>query len=56
MDLPVINHEDYFAKIGDDHKFPINKFSELAKYLIDQKIVKELNHLAEGNWPHDVLV
>ncbi len=40
MDLPVINHEDYFAKIGDDHKFPINKFSELAKYLIDQKIVK----------------
>ena len=41
MDLPVINHEDYFAKIGDDHKFPINKFSELAKYLIDQKIVKE---------------
>ena len=41
MDLPVINHEDYFAKIGDDHKFPINKFSELAKYLIDRKIVKE---------------
>ena len=43
MDLPVINHEDYFAKIGDDHKFPINKFSELAKYLIDQKIVKEFH-------------
>jgi acetoin utilization deacetylase AcuC-like enzyme len=41
--LPVINHEDYFAKIGDDHKFPINKFSELAKYLIDQKIVKEFH-------------
>ena len=40
MDLPVINHEDYFAKIGDDHKFPINKFGELAKYLINQKIVK----------------
>ena len=40
MDLPVINHEDYFAKIGDDHKFPINKFGELAKYLIKQKIVK----------------
>ena len=39
MDLPVINHEDYFAKIGDDHKFPINKFGELAKYLIKQKIV-----------------
>ena len=43
MDLPVINHEDYFAKIGDDHKFPINKFSELAKYLLDQKIVKEFH-------------
>ena len=43
MDLPVINHEDYFAKIGEDHKFPINKFSELAKYLIDQKIVKEFH-------------
>ena len=43
MDLPVINHEDYFAKIGDDHKFPINKFSELAKYLMDQKIVKDFH-------------
>ena len=29
MDLPVVNHKDYFAKIGDDHKFPINKFGEL---------------------------
>ena len=43
MDLPVINHEDYFAKIGDDHKFPINKFSELAKYLIEKKIVKKFH-------------
>ena len=43
MDLAVVNHEDYFAKIGDDHKFPINKFSELAKYLIDQKIVKKFH-------------
>ena len=41
MDLPVTNHEDYFAKIGDDHRFPINKFSELAKYLIKKKIVKK---------------
>ena len=40
MELPVINHEDYFAKIGDDHKFPINKFGQLAKYLIHNKIVK----------------
>ena len=40
MDLSVVNHEDYFAKIGDDHKFPINKFGELADYLIRNKIVK----------------
>ncbi len=41
MELPVVNHEDYVAKIGDDHKFPINKFGELAKYLIDQKIISK---------------
>jgi len=41
MDLPVVNHEDYFAQIGDDHKFPINKFSELANYLVKKKIVKK---------------
>ena len=41
MELPVVNHEDYTAKIGDDHKFPINKFEELAKYLIKEKIVKK---------------
>ena len=40
MELPVVNHKDYVAKIGDDHKFPINKFGELAKYLIEQKVVK----------------
>ena len=43
MDLPVVNHKDYFAKIGDDHKFPINKFGELANYLIDKKIVKKFH-------------
>jgi len=41
MELPVVNHEDYFAKIGDDHKFPINKFGELANYLTQNKIVKK---------------
>ena len=41
MELPVVNHKDYFAKIGDDHKFPINKFSELAKYLKKKDIVKK---------------
>ncbi len=43
MQLPVVNHEDYFAKIGDDHKFPINKFGELANYLIENKIVKKFH-------------
>ena len=38
-----VNHEDYFAKIGDDHKFPINKFGELANYLIQNKIVKKFH-------------
>ena len=41
MDLQVVNHEDYFAKIGDDHKFPIKKFGELANYLLEKKIVKK---------------
>ena len=43
MELPVINHKDYFAKIGDDHKFPINKFGELANYLINRNIVKKFH-------------
>ena len=43
MELPVVNHKDYFAKIGDDHKFPIKKFSELAEYLIKHKIVKKFH-------------
>ena len=43
MDLPVVNHEDYFAKIGDDHKFPIKKFGELANYLLKKKIVTKFH-------------
>ena len=43
MKLSVVNHEDYLAKIGDDHKFPINKFGELANYLIKKKIVKNFH-------------
>ena len=43
MELPVINHEDYFAKIGDDHRFPINKFGELAKYVIKKKIINNFH-------------
>ena len=40
MNLPVINHPDYVAKINDDNKFPIKKFGALAKYLLDLRIVK----------------
>ena len=41
MELPVVNHKDYVAKIDDDHKFPIKKFGELANYLIKEKIVSK---------------
>ena len=43
MKLSVVNHKDYMAKIGDDHKFPINKFEELANYLIENRIVKSFH-------------
>ena len=43
MELPVVNHEDYLAKIGDDHKFPINKFGKLANYLIEKRVVKSFH-------------
>ena len=43
MDLSVVNHQDYFAQTGDDHKFPINKFGELANYLIKNNIVKKFH-------------
>ena len=43
MNLPVVNHLDYLAKIGDDHKFPINKFGQLANYLIVKKVVKNFH-------------
>ena len=29
MELPVVNHPDYVAKINDDNKFPIQKFGAL---------------------------
>ena len=41
MELPVVNHPDYEAKIGDDNKFPIKKFGELASFLKKEKIVKK---------------
>tara|TARA_B100000989_G_scaffold278527_1_gene240394 strand:+ start:1987 stop:2880 length:894 start_codon:yes stop_codon:yes gene_type:complete len=39
MELPVVNHQDYEAQINDDNKFPIKKFGQLAKYLLNHKIV-----------------
>ena len=41
MELPVVNHPDYEAKIGDDNKFPIKKFGELANFLKKEKVVKK---------------
>ena len=41
MELPVINHPDYVAKINDDNKFPIKKFGALAKHLLATNIVKK---------------
>ena len=43
MELPVVNHPDYVAKINDDNKFPIKKFGALANYLLDEKIVKKFH-------------
>ena len=43
MELPIVNHKDYVAKIDDDHKFPIKKFGELAKYLIEKQVVSKFH-------------
>ena len=40
MELPIVNHPDYVAKINEDSKFPIKKFGELAIYLKEKKIAK----------------
>ena len=43
MELPVINHPDYVAKINDDNKFPIKKFGALAKHLLEKGVVKKFH-------------
>ena len=43
MDLPIVNHPDYIAKINDDNKFPIQKFGALAEQLIKKGIVKKFH-------------
>ncbi len=46
MELPVVNHPDYVAKINDDNKFPIKKFGALANHLLEAKVVKKF-HIPE---------
>ena len=41
MELPVVNHPDYVAKINDDNKFPIQKFGALAEHLLKAGVVKK---------------
>ena len=41
MQLPVVNHPDYVAKINDDNKFPIKKFGALADHLLETGVVKK---------------
>ena len=43
MELPVINHPDYVAKINDDNKFPIKKFGALANHLLKTKVVQKFH-------------
>ena len=41
MQVPIVNHPDYVAKINEDNKFPIKKFGELASFLKKEKVVKK---------------
>ena len=43
MNVPIINHPDYVAQIGDDHRFPIKKFGELIKNLKKKNIANDHN-------------
>ena len=43
MELPVVNHPEYVAKINENSVFPIKKFSSLADYLLQNKIVKNFH-------------
>ena len=43
MQLPVVNHPDYVAKINDDNKFPIKKFGALAKHLLETKVITKFH-------------
>ncbi len=43
MELPVVNHPEYVAKINENSVFPIKKFSALAEYLVQNNIVKKFH-------------
>ncbi len=43
MQIPIVNHPDYVAKINDDNKFPIKKFGALAKHLLKSGVVKNFH-------------
>jgi len=43
MELPIVNHPDYVAKINDDNKFPIQKFGALAEHLLKAGVVKKFH-------------
>ena len=49
MELPVINHPDYVAKLNDDNKFPIKKFGALADHLLKVGVVKKF-HIKQKKW------
>ena len=41
--VPIVNHPDYVAQIGDDHRFPIKKFGALFELLKKDKILHKNN-------------
>lgn len=43
MSIPIVNHPDYVAQIGDDHRFPIKKFGSLIDLLKEKKIANSDN-------------
>ena len=46
--VPIVNHPDYVAQIGDDHRFPIKKFGSLFDLLQKDNILNEENlHIPE---------
>ncbi|MGY9045388.1 MAG: histone deacetylase family protein, partial [Candidatus Pelagibacterales bacterium] len=41
--VPIVNHPDYVAQIGDDHRFPIKKFGALFDLLQKDNILNKEN-------------